>query len=173
MKKLLFVMLILVLAAPAFAAPKTYDVKNFSAQTFFTDKKVSVDVFKDYDVTMVNFFTTTCVYCMCELDSLGQVKQRMPEGCNIIAVCADAYDFGEALEDVSNVKEDDVGRAHRCPEAVYIMLDAHKAGTVAIVSGEGAAEKASVNVSGGDDVQFTLSARKSRKGERTDQEGEK
>ena len=102
MKKFLFVMLILVLAAPAFTAPKTYDVKNFSAQTFFTDKKVSVDVFKDYDVTMVNFFTTTCVYCMCELDSLGQVKQRMPEGCNIIAVCADAYDYGEALEDVSN-----------------------------------------------------------------------
>lgn len=102
MKKVLFVLLILVLALPVFAAPKTYDVKSFDAFNFFTDKKVNADIFKDYDVTMVNFFTTTCVYCMCELDSLGQVKQRMPEGCNIIAVCADAYDFGEALEDVSN-----------------------------------------------------------------------
>lgn len=102
MKKLLLSLLVALLVFPAFAAPRKMDVRNFEAFTFYKDEKVTAEIFGKYDVTMINFFTTTCVYCMCELDSLGQVKLGMPEGCNIIAVCADAYDYAEALEDVSN-----------------------------------------------------------------------
>ena len=102
MKKFVIILLVLAMALPVFAAQRKMDVKNFEAFTFYGDEKVTADIFGKYDVTMVNFFTTTCVYCMCELDSLGQVKLGMPEGCNIVAVCADAYDYAEALEDVSN-----------------------------------------------------------------------
>ena len=103
MKKFVIILLVLAMALPVFAAKqRNMDVKNFEAFTFYKDEKVTAEIFGKYDVTMINFFTTTCVYCMCELDSLGQVKLGMPEGCNIIAVCADAYDYAEALEDVSN-----------------------------------------------------------------------
>ncbi len=94
MRRFIVLALVLLVAFPVFCAPKTVNIGAFNAEDFFGNK-VDSTIFKDYDVTMINFFTTTCVYCMCELQSLCDVKARMPEGGNIVAVIGDGYDDSE------------------------------------------------------------------------------
>lgn len=91
------VLVVMFMASPLFAAGGS--LGSFEAYDF-SDNRVTSAVFGDYDVTMINFFTTSCVYCMCEIQSLSAVKNALPARANVIAVCADAYDLTEALDDV-------------------------------------------------------------------------
>lgn len=60
-------------------------------------KAVTADVFKDYDVTMVNIFTTWCGYCIDEMPELNKLYSQLPKNANIIGICADAYEKPDDL----------------------------------------------------------------------------
>ena len=62
------------------------------------DNAVTADVFKDYDVTMVNIFTTWCGYCINEMPDLNKLYSQLPENANLIGICADAYEKPDDLE---------------------------------------------------------------------------
>lgn len=47
-------------------------------------------MFEDYDLTMVNVWTTWCGYCIDKLPSFSNLKDSLPENCNLITICVDA-----------------------------------------------------------------------------------
>ena len=59
---------------------------------------VTADVFKDYDVTMINIFTTWCGYCIEEMPELNTLYSQLPKKANLIGICADAYEKPDDLE---------------------------------------------------------------------------
>ena len=58
---------------------------------------VTADVFKDYDVTMINIFTTWCGYCIEEMPELNTLYSQLPKKANLIGICADAYEKPDDL----------------------------------------------------------------------------
>ena len=58
---------------------------------------VSADIFKDYDVTMINIFTTWCGYCIEEMPELNTLYSQLPKKANLIGICADAYEKPDDL----------------------------------------------------------------------------
>lgn len=51
------------------------------------------DVFKDYDLTMVNVFTTWCSPCVAEIPDLEKLRNQMADqGVNVIGVVLDVLD---------------------------------------------------------------------------------
>ena len=64
---------------------------DFSAQDF-DGNAVTKDVFADYDLTMVNLWTTTCGYCIEEMPVLNELRKEFQDKgvrFNIISVCMD------------------------------------------------------------------------------------
>ena len=54
---------------------------------------LTMDVFKDYDLTLVNLFATWCTPCVREIPELNQLKKDMADkNVNVIGVCLDAVD---------------------------------------------------------------------------------
>lgn len=81
------------------------NLSEFSTETM-TGETVTQDIFKDYDLTMVNIWTTTCGYCITEMPALEIVSKNMPEGTNFISICADARlnkDVAQKIIDESGV----------------------------------------------------------------------
>lgn len=72
---------------------------GFSLSSFKTadleGTTVTQDVFKDYDITMVNVWTTWCQYCVEEMPELEKVYRNLPENSNLITVCMDAEEEEE------------------------------------------------------------------------------
>lgn len=65
------------------------------------------DILKDYDITMVNIWTTWCGYCRKEMPDIQKAYENFPENANIIAFCMDAAeetDIANAIVDKSGVK---------------------------------------------------------------------
>lgn len=68
---------------------KTYDINIKEGET--TEMKlVSQDIFKPYDLTMVNIWATWCGYCVQEMPELAKLKDMLPENVNLITICDDA-----------------------------------------------------------------------------------
>lgn len=95
MKKLLSMLLVLVMlssfamAEVGLTSFKTYDINMKEGET--TDMKmVSQDIFKPYDLTMVNIWATWCGYCVQEMPELAKLKDMLPENVNLITICDDA-----------------------------------------------------------------------------------
>ena len=64
---------------------------DFSAQDF-DGNAVTKDIFADYDLTMVNLWTTTCGYCIEEMPVLNELRKEFQDdgvNFNIISVCMD------------------------------------------------------------------------------------
>lgn len=64
---------------------------DFSAQDF-DGNTITKDIFADYDLTMVNLWTTTCGYCIEEMPALNELRKELQEegkSFNIISVCMD------------------------------------------------------------------------------------
>lgn len=53
-------------------------------------KAVDQSIFADYDLTMVNIWTTWCGYCVEEMEGLEQLYQKLPDHVNMISICVDA-----------------------------------------------------------------------------------
>lgn len=64
---------------------------DFSAQDF-EGNTITKDIFADYDLTMVNLWTTTCGYCIEEMPALNELRKELQDegkSFNIISVCMD------------------------------------------------------------------------------------
>lgn len=64
---------------------------DFSAQDF-EGNTITKDIFADYDLTMVNLWTTTCGYCIEEMPVLNELRKELQaegKSFNIISVCMD------------------------------------------------------------------------------------
>jgi thiol-disulfide isomerase/thioredoxin len=74
---------------------------DFSA-TNLSGETVTKDIFADYDLTMVNLWTTTCGYCIDEMPILEKIRnERQQAGAsfNIIGICLDVNNSGEVDSD--------------------------------------------------------------------------
>ena len=79
------------------------DLSEFTAMDM-DGNEVTADIFKDYDVTMVNVWATWCSYCIAEMPEIEALYEELPENYNIITICSDAADEREtALEELEQV----------------------------------------------------------------------
>lgn len=77
--------------------PKVSDLGDFEAQNLNGDKFKN-DIFKEYDLTMVNLWTTTCGYCIEEMPVLEEIRNEMQKkgiNFNIIGMCLDINKSGK------------------------------------------------------------------------------
>ena len=65
------------------------DLSNFSAKTM-SGKTFTQDNFKDYDMTIINVWSTTCMYCLEEMEGLEILYEKLPDNVNFITICTDA-----------------------------------------------------------------------------------
>lgn len=83
-------------------------------------KTYTQDVFKDYDLTMINVFTTWCTPCVQEIPELEKLSRNMKaQGVNVVGVVLDV------LDEKGNIKEEDLERAQLLAKetgATYPML---------------------------------------------------
>lgn len=78
-----------------------YSIGDFSAKNF-DGETVSKDVFSDYDLTMINLWTTTCSYCIEEMPYLNELRNEFHEKgkkFNVISICMDIGNTEEINED--------------------------------------------------------------------------
>lgn len=64
----------------------TFKAENFNGET------VTEEIFGEYDLTMVNLWTTTCTYCIQEMPHLEELRKEYQDAgtsFNIISVCMD------------------------------------------------------------------------------------
>ncbi|MGB4984618.1 MAG: TlpA disulfide reductase family protein [Erysipelotrichaceae bacterium] len=87
---------------------------DFSALDF-DGNTITKDVFKDYDLTMVNLWVTNCGYCIDEMPVLNTIRDEvLAKGVNIISICMDVghtkdinntnYDIGKDIVKKTKVK---------------------------------------------------------------------
>ena len=87
MKKLFCLILILSMTLSLSFAEE--GLPSFST-TDMEGNTVTQDIFADYDLTVVNIWTTWCIYCINEMPALAQFKTMLPENVNFITLCEDA-----------------------------------------------------------------------------------
>lgn len=57
--------------------------------------EIDQSILADYDVTMINCWTTWCTYCIDEMPELAVLNSMLPENYNVITICFDADEQGE------------------------------------------------------------------------------
>lgn len=62
--------------------------------------KVTQDIFKKYDITMVNIWTTWCGFCVEEMPVLQELYSRLLENINMISICIDASEETEIANQI-------------------------------------------------------------------------
>lgn len=68
-------------------------------------KKVDQSIFSNYDLTMVNIWTTWCGVCVEEMPYLEKLHKQLPENVNIISICGDASDEKELAQQILDKNE--------------------------------------------------------------------
>lgn len=68
--------------------------------------KVTSDIFKDSDITMINLWFTGCSPCIDEMPGIASLYDTRPEGSSIISICCDAIEDEDAVEFAKEVMED-------------------------------------------------------------------
>lgn len=63
-------------------------------------KEVTQDMLKNYDITMVNIWTTWCGFCVEEMPDLAKLYENLPENVNMITICGDAADEPELTKEI-------------------------------------------------------------------------
>ena len=71
-----------------------YDFSGFTAYDI-DGKKVTETAFADYDVTMINIWTTWCGSCVREMPELEKLYRTLPDNVNMISICGDGYENPE------------------------------------------------------------------------------
>lgn len=84
---------------------KDVDLSGVSTVTV-TGDSVTSDIFKDYKITMVNLWTTSCGPCIDEMPDIGKLYQELPEGSNIISICLDTAGDKDAISFAAKVMSD-------------------------------------------------------------------
>lgn len=70
------------------------DLTSFNCEDL-NGNAVDASIFADYDVTMINCWTTWCSYCIEEMPELAVLKGKLPSNYNVITICFDAIEEGE------------------------------------------------------------------------------
>jgi thiol-disulfide isomerase/thioredoxin len=99
MKKLLIALLLVIALSSVFAASPKNSFSELKAVDLKSDV-ITSEIFKEYDVTMINVFTTWCYYCIIEMPELQQMTEELPENVNLIFICADAYEAPKDLKEI-------------------------------------------------------------------------
>lgn len=73
---------------------------NSFESTTLSGEKVTQDIFKDYDITMINIWATWCSPCVADLPEIGDLYQKLPENVNVISICTDARDESELANEI-------------------------------------------------------------------------
>lgn len=77
------------------------DLSEFTTKDL-DGNEVTADIFKNYDVTMINVWATWCKYCVQEMPEIEALYEELPDNVNIITLCSDAADEKEtALEELN------------------------------------------------------------------------
>ena len=86
MKKLIAIMMsLMLLVLPAMAEGGfSFTAADMDGNT------VTEEIFKPYEVTMVNIWATWCGYCIEEMPGFAALKDRLPKNANLITICEDA-----------------------------------------------------------------------------------
>lgn len=75
------------------------NMKSFSAKTL-NDDTFTQDNLADYDLTMVNIWTTWCGPCIIEMPELQKLYEVLPDNVNMITICADADEESELAKQI-------------------------------------------------------------------------
>ena len=79
---------------------------EFETETIDGDSVTSQELFGENEYTMVNIWTSWCVYCVREMPELEKMNQAFAEkGCGIVGVLFDAYQEG-GLEDAAAILDE-------------------------------------------------------------------
>ena len=97
------------------------DINEFTAETLDRGAFTQDDL-KEYDLTILYFWSGTCGYCVNELQDLALLKEDLPSNVQIITFCADAEES---------------------PDMIGKIMDRRGLDVVTIVSGDGDLEKLS------------------------------
>lgn len=93
-----------------FSDTSSVSLGEFTAQDI-EGETYTAEMFQDYDLTMVNVFTTWCSPCINEIPELQKLKDEMAdEGINVIGVVLDASDGS------GNIDEETVEKARLLAE---------------------------------------------------------
>ena len=94
-----------------FLVEKTDDQSDFkgSLSSFEAEdmdgQKIDQSIFANYDLTMVNIWTTWCGVCVEEMPYLEKLHKQLPENVNIISICGDASDEKELAQQILDKNE--------------------------------------------------------------------
>lgn len=90
MKRFICIVLVFLLI-PACALAADGALNDFSTYDM-NGNVVTQEIFSDYDLIMVNVWTTWCKYCIYEMPELARLKDMLPDNVNLITICDDATD---------------------------------------------------------------------------------
>ncbi|WP_338115243.1 TlpA disulfide reductase family protein [Oceanirhabdus seepicola] len=72
---------------------------EFKAQDIFGNE-ITENIFMDYDLTLVNIFTTWCSPCVAEIPHLAEIDSEMEgKGVNVVGIVMDVNDKGSINEE--------------------------------------------------------------------------
>ncbi|HCF38606.1 MAG TPA: hypothetical protein DER56_06015 [Thermosipho africanus] len=77
------------------------NLNKFDAYTL-SGEKVTQDALKNYELTMVNIWSTTCEPCIAEMPELENLYKKLPENINLLSVCIDGADDVELTKEIVN-----------------------------------------------------------------------
>ncbi len=75
------------------------NLSSFTAQDI-QGNTVTQDILANYDITMINIWTTWCGFCVQEMPELQEVSQNAPANVNVITICVDAADEAELAKHI-------------------------------------------------------------------------
>ena len=113
------------------------DLSNFEA-TDLNGNTVTQDIFKDYDVTMINIWATWCGPCRSELPAIQAAYEKLPENANIISICHDAAsetDLAKSIVEKAGLKYSVLMADEKMEETVFQYVSAFP--TTIFVDSEG------------------------------------
>ena len=99
MKKTIIVCIMILAVCAALFAKSENSFRNLDAKDR-NGKRVTAEIFKDYDITLVNFFVPWCYACHGEIRDLDQLYDRLPSNINMIMICPDVDSDPDAFADM-------------------------------------------------------------------------
>ena len=109
--------------------PPTDPMDDFKASmsefttTDLDGNEITADIFKDYDVTMVNVWATWCKYCILEMPEIEELYEELPEKTNIITICTDGATETDAAKEILNKVGAKFTTINSCDEIEKNVLD--------------------------------------------------
>lgn len=113
------------------------DLSDFEV-TDLNGNTVTQDIFKDYDVTMINIWATWCGPCRSELPEIQAAYEKLPENANIISICHDAAsetDLAKSIVEKTGLKFSVLMADEKMEETVFQYIAAFP--TTIFVDSEG------------------------------------